>query len=851
MTVIDILDPSLFFRGAVATNGIYDSISGKWSLTALAPGDADSLVIFAEVGPGTAGTVIENAAEILDRSEADSNPANDRDFVSTLIVDPVDLSVSKDVMAPSYAVGDTVVYEIAIDNTSPNTATTVNLEDALPLELTFRSATADRGAYDPGTGRWTVGAIFPLDKATLQIKATVNDGEEGTTVVNAARAVSVDQLDANPSNDVDVAVCSIEAPGVGISDLGLDVTLVTPEPIREGDSFTVQLGLSNAGPDDATNVRLQNVVPAGTVFVSDSSPGYDPGTGVWMLGTVPGGGDVVLELTFQVSPGTGGDVVVDLASVRDLDQTDPNPANDADFISFTVEAVTDFAITQSVDDPAPAVGDTVHYVIGIENLGATDGTDVVVRDLLPGSLELLSAVGTGFYEPSSGFWFIGNVDAGAQDSLVVDARIRAGSEGAFVANTASFFNADQPDTERGERLGERAADRAHDRGLRPRRVVRHHERQRGGSIVFGVHVANDASIDASVVRVHVDLPPDVSLDAATPDVGTFDDGSGFWDIPVLAAGTGGSLELSGAILPAAEGTVMTFTSHVESAGEEIIRPDNDADTLMVSVGFVPDVAVSKSANRTSALEGDEIVYTIRSTNAGGRDLTGIAITDPFPPDLRYVGHTLSQGAFDPVSGTWVVGSQAVAETDSVVVTMAVNPGAKGTTILNTASLAAVNEGDAVPTNDVASAAVLVDETVDIAVEKTASAAEATVGELITYRIVAENLGSVDATGVADHRSSPRRPPDPRRLDFGRKPRRRERRVGVAHAGGGRVGHVVDRRDPGGGNGRHDHREHGVGDVRERGRPRSVERFRFRAPRRAGDAGPRRGHRGEHLHARRG
>ena len=362
-------------------------------------------------------------------------------------------------------------------------------------------------------------------------------------------------------------------------------------------------------------------------------------------------------------------------------------------------------------------------------------------------MEFVSSAGTGFYEPTSGFWFIGDLDTGVRDSLVIAARVGTGHEGALVTNGAAFFSADQPDVNPLNNLA--------DVPLTVRSTVDFTvdvtsdltNGSVGDPIEFAVLLSNEASIDANNVRVHVELPAAVSIDAVSPAAGTFDPGTGFWDIPLVGAGTDLSLGLDCTILPTAEGSVMTFSSHIESAEEEIIGTDDDADSLMVSVGFVPDVAVSKSADRSSALEGDTVVYTIRVENTGGMELTGIALADPPPPQVSYVGHTVSQGAFDPVSGIWVVGSQSVAETDSVVVTMVVNPGADGSTITNTVSLTSVNEGDAVPDNDVASVDVLVDETVDLEVAKSASVPAATVGQVVTFQIAVANVGSVDATGV--------------------------------------------------------------------------------------------------------
>ena len=157
LTVLDVLDPALTYVGSVATNGVYDPGTGRWAMTNLAPGPADSLIVLAEVGSGTAGTVIENYAGIIFSSEADPDDSNDDDFASTLIVEEVDLHVTKSVGAPSYAVGDTVAYSISVQNLAPLDATSVFVEDVIsrrtdlrvghprPRQLRSRSRSLGRG----------------------------------------------------------------------------------------------------------------------------------------------------------------------------------------------------------------------------------------------------------------------------------------------------------------------------------------------------------------------------------------------------------------------------------------------------------------------------------------------------------------------------------------------------------------------------------------------------------------------------------------------------------------------------------------------------------------------------------
>src|SRR5690606_32356951 len=69
---------------------------------------------------------------------------------------------------------------------------------------------------------------------------------------------------------------------VNIADLSLTKTVSDETPIV-GDDITFTITVSNAGPEDATGVVIEDVLPDGLTFVSaNASDGtYDQATGLW------------------------------------------------------------------------------------------------------------------------------------------------------------------------------------------------------------------------------------------------------------------------------------------------------------------------------------------------------------------------------------------------------------------------------------------------------------------------------------------------------------------------------------------------------------------------------------------
>lgn len=113
-----------------------------------------------------------------------------------------DLSVNKTVSGGSPTSGSNVTYTITVTNAagSPSSATGIVVNDALPLGVSYVSDTAS-GAYNNGTGNWTVGSLAPGASATLNIIANVT-ATAGATVTNSAEVIasSVFDIDSTPNN---------------------------------------------------------------------------------------------------------------------------------------------------------------------------------------------------------------------------------------------------------------------------------------------------------------------------------------------------------------------------------------------------------------------------------------------------------------------------------------------------------------------------------------------------------------------------------------------------------------------------------------------------------------------------
>ena len=110
---------------------------------------------------------------------------------------------------------------------------------------------------------------------------------------------------------------------------------------------------------------------------------------------------------------------------------------------FTAATTADIALTKSVDNQLPTVGETVTFTVSVSNLGPIAATGVVVADRLPSGFAYLGDDSGGAYDPVTGIWVVhGPIEAGESISLQISAIVNgSGSH----ANVAEVIASDQSD----------------------------------------------------------------------------------------------------------------------------------------------------------------------------------------------------------------------------------------------------------------------------------------------------------------------------------------------------------------------------------------------------------------------
>ena len=378
-----------------------------------------------------------NVAELIasDQYDPDSVPANDdpnEDDQDSAMLSPelVDLALSQSVDSPRPNIGDVVRFDLGVTNEGPSAATGVTVLDQLPEGLTFQAAIANQGSYDPNTGIWTIGEVGVGETPRLLIDAVVQavDSAENTAQIQSADQPDSDSTPGNsdPEEDDQSSVTVTTQ----VADLSLIKAVDNPTPGRV-DEVNFVIRVTNAGPDTATDIVINDPLPAGLRFVSaELTDGtvYDPETGLWTIDSIENAQFAQLRVVAAVTSAEPSTNVAEVIQARQIDP-DSTPDNgvpeEDDIASAAVTPrVVDIAVSGTIDNDAPLEGDTIQIAFTATNEGGGDGTGVEFDVPLPSGLTLLSSQPqTGTYNSTTGRWIVGDLSAGQATRLVLNLRV--------------------------------------------------------------------------------------------------------------------------------------------------------------------------------------------------------------------------------------------------------------------------------------------------------------------------------------------------------------------------------------------------------------------------------------------
>ncbi len=332
--VKDILDDGLIFDKSEATAGNYDVKTGVWSINSLNPKASEILEIYSKVNKiGNISNIV-----VVNSTEYDWNPSNNRDESSTNVTKIVDLEIVKLVNNSNPNYKDLVKWTILVKNNGPNDATDVVVNELLPNELKYISSTTTKGYYDLRTGIWTIGNLNKNENLQLEIISQIIATGNITNFVK----ISGNEKDTNLTNNNYTQNISVNP----AADLVVKKT-VSKQEFSVGELITYMIEVTNNGPDTAENVKVQDVLNSNLKLISaEASKGsFNVDTGVLSIKDLAKNENAVLIL--KASAKASG--VIENIVVVSSDTFDWNKSNNEDKAVINVNDIPRGAVENHID----------------------------------------------------------------------------------------------------------------------------------------------------------------------------------------------------------------------------------------------------------------------------------------------------------------------------------------------------------------------------------------------------------------------------------------------------------------------------------------------------------------------
>lgn len=637
----------------------------------------------------------------------------------------VDLYVDINVNNITPNVGSTVTFTILAGNNGTNTGTNINVSGLLPNGYTYVSSSQTGGTYNQTTGAWTITSLTNGQTQTLTIVASVLPQGE----YNFPASISGFEFDPILSNNEDL----IRVEPTPITDLGVVKTVNNSNP-QVGSQVIFTIAVTNYGPNSATGVSVNDLLPSGYLYVSNTASvgSYNSSTGIWTVGDMAVSSSGTLAITAIVKA-TG--VYKNIATITG-NELDTNTPNNTSSVTPNANPVSDIAVIKSVSNAIPLVGTNVVFTINVTNNGPSNASNTVVTDLLPSGYTYSSHTLTaGTYVSSTGVWTVGNLNNGITRTLTITATVL--NAGNYTNTATATSNNIDPNTNNNTASAITAPIKNAD--LSVIKTVSNTTPNVGSNVIFTVTVTNNGPSTASNIIITEAFPSGYTVNNVTVSAGQYNPNINWTNFNLIS---GQSATLTANVTVNSSGNYLN-TATINSSSVVDPVSSNNTSSATTTPNPVTDLSVTKTVNNQTPLVGSNVIFTIVVSNAGPSNATGVSIQDLLPNGYSFVSYTSTTGNYNSTTGIWNAGSLLSNGTKTLTITAtALQTG----NYLNTATVTG-NEIDPNLTNNTSSVSTTPNVIADLAVVKTVNNSTPLVGSQVTFTVTVTNNGPSNSQDV--------------------------------------------------------------------------------------------------------
>ncbi|MBD8497571.1 DUF11 domain-containing protein [Paenibacillus arenosi] len=673
-----------------------------------------------------------------------------------------DVSLTQTANQTSVSVADIITYNITATNNGIQGLTAVVITEPIPAGTSFVPGSVTiNGTPVPGADP---SAGIPI--------GTLNSGQ--SVIVSYQLLVNSVPSPPNVTTQPTITFTRGTFTGSTVADpLSIPVfeaTLAAAKSANHaaasvGDTVTYTVVVTNTGNITASAV-VTDPLPANVVFIQNSVTvngvpvaGANPTLGI----PITSDPNVNVTVTFQVNVVSlpDGGSMSNQASVPYSFQLPDGRTKSGNIVSNTVTIpvfLPDLDVVKGTTTTEAAIGDTITYSVLLTNTSIEPVTNVIVNDPLPNGASFVAGSvtvnGTSIpaANPATGV-FVGVIEVSATATVTYQLSVVALPPTQSIDNTASAsfslgsYSATVPSNPVSVPVYE-ARIAALKSASRSVATV-------GDTVQYTIVVSNTGNTAATAVFTDatpvgsVFIPGSVTINgAAQPSANP---NTGF---AIGTIGASGSVTVAFQInivsLPPSQQLLnqadVDYTYALPSG--RTISGLIQSNTVAIPVSS-PDVTIAKSANATVAVFNDVVTYTITVTNNGIETVSNAVVFDPIPAGSVFIPGSVTVNNVSVPDGQPNSGIDlhtiAPGQTETVRFQVRVvslpNPPA-----LSNQATVSFTSGTFTGTSVSNMVTVAVIQAI-ITVTKTISQSEATVGDTVTYTLVASNDGNIGASTV--------------------------------------------------------------------------------------------------------
>jgi len=747
-----------YVDGSASDGGAYDPSTRvlSWDLGSLYGGDERTLTYTMSTDPNALDTVV-----VLNHAYVYNPRVNVKSNWTITWVKPIFQSVlSIEKSADQYTAkpGDTVSFNIRVENSGNIAAENIDIIDSLPDETeAIQNTITYGGTYDPAYHiiRWSAVSLEPGAGIDFGYKAVISSSILETTELDNIAIIPL----PNDSSISDTSTITV-TPEPPVPIITVD-KIADRDTVGFGETIGYTIRVANSGTGAGENIEVVDVIPTGTEMVAGSiteNGQYDTGSNgiTWQVESVAPNSSIDLKFDALVTAEYDNYSTIDNRADLYFDDEDDYDTTSTVFRpvfkpELSIEKIGELATPPDGNVELP------HFTITVKNTGNASAYELTVVDTLPGKDNYV-------WKPSSG----GDVDPSQKKVTWNIDEIAPDEVATFDLFVMYLQDIPQlsPDTisnyvfmYHGEDIYSDTASviiEPHNPKLEIIKEVNKAEASAGDTLAYTITANNRGNADAINVYIIDVLPDGVSpIDDPIGADGIYDPDTHTitWTIAELAASSGKVLKF-GALI-SNQVTAGTVLENIALYDHPYFGASDTAFTTVIK----PELRIDKTVDKPIARVKDTLNYTLVIENSGNAPARNIPVIDTLPAFTTLIDNSITQGGiYDPESREirWLIETLPAEASRTLNFSATIDDNAVvGTGIIN-AGIIDLPDHPIIDT-----ATTMVDEQIGepkLTIDKTVDKDTVYVGDTLHYNIHIENVGNAVADAPHDYVSDLAYPP---------------------------------------------------------------------------------------------